>query len=48
MVSEPIPSLVEFAARYGVTYAELKRANLWLRSDKLTNKNKRTYSIAIP
>ena len=47
-VSEPIPSLVEFAARNGVTYAELKRANLWLRSDKLTNKNKRTYSIAIP
>ena len=47
-VSEPIPSLVEFAARYGVTYAALKRANLWLRSDRLTNKSNRTYSIAIP
>ena len=47
-ISEPVPSLVEFAARYGVTYAALKRANLWLRSDHLTNKNNRTYSIAIP
>ena len=47
-VSEPIPSLVEFAGKYGVSYAELKRANLWLRDDHLTNKEKRTYSIAIP
>lgn len=47
-VSDAIPSLVEFAKKYGVSYAELKRANLWLRDDKLTNKEKRTYSIAIP
>ena len=46
--SDPIPSLVEFASRYGVSYAALKRANLWLRSDCLTNKSKKTYSIAIP
>ena len=47
-ISEPIPSLVEFAESHGVSYAELKRANLWLRDNKLTNKEKRTYSIAIP
>ncbi len=47
-VSGPIPSLVEFAEKYGVSYAELKRANLWLRDDHLTNKEQRTYSIAIP
>ena len=47
-VSEPVPSLVDFAEKYGVSYAELKRANLWLRSDKLTNKNKRSYTILIP
>ena len=47
-VSESIPSLVHFAGLHGVTYAALKRANLWLRSDKLTNKNRKTYVIAIP
>lgn len=47
-VSGPIPSLVDFAEEHGVTYAALKQANLWLRSDKLTNKSGRTYSIAIP
>ncbi|MCQ2182060.1 MAG: lytic transglycosylase domain-containing protein [Bacteroidales bacterium] len=47
-VSGPIPSLVDFAEEYGVTYAQLKRANLWLRSDSLANKNGKTYSIAIP
>lgn len=47
-VSGPIPSLVDFAEEHGVTYAALKQANLWLRSDKLTNKAGRTYSVAIP
>ena len=47
-VSDGIPNLVKFALDYGVTYADLKRANLWLRDAKLTNKEKRTYVIAIP
>ena len=47
-VSCPVPSLVDFAEEHGVTYAALKEANLWLRSDKLTNKSGRTYRIAIP
>ena len=47
-VSGPVPSLVDFAEEHGVTYAALKGANLWLRSDKLTNKSGRTYRIAIP
>ena len=47
-VSGPVPSLVDFAEEHGVTYAALKEANLWLRSDKLTNKSGRTYRIAIP
>lgn len=47
-VSGEIPNLVEFAERYGATYAELKRANLWLRDNKLTNKEKKTYKIVIP
>lgn len=47
-VSDPIPSLVEFADRYGVSYAALKRANPWLRDTKLTNKDHKTYQIRIP
>ena len=47
-VSGPVESLVDFAEEHGVSYAELKRANLWLRADKLTNKDKRTYIIVIP
>ena len=47
-VSAPVPSLVDFAKSHGVSYAQLKQANLWLRSDKLTNKEGRTYKIIIP
>ena len=47
-VSEPIPNLTDFAEEYGTTYFFLKEANLWLRSDKLTNKAAKTYKIVIP
>lgn len=47
-VSGPIPNLTDFAEKYGVSYKQIKEANLWLRSDKLTNKNDRTYQIIIP
>ena len=47
-VSEPIPSLVDFAEEHGVSYAQLKRVNLWLRDSKLTNKDRKTYRIVIP
>lgn len=47
-VTGPVPSLVDFAKKYGVSYAALKRANLWLRSDKLTNQAGKAYQIIIP
>ena len=47
-VSGSIASLVDFAEEHGVTYFQLKEANLWLRDDKLLNKNGRTYQIVIP
>lgn len=47
-VSGPIDDLTVFAEKYGVTYADLKRANLWLRDSKLVNKERKTYYIAIP
>ena len=46
-VTGPVPSLVDFAEEHGVSYASLKRANLWLRDSKLTNKEGRTYKIRI-
>ena len=47
-VSGPIDDLVAFAEKHGVSFLELKQANLWLRDTKLVNKDKRTYFIAIP
>lgn len=47
-VSGPIESLVDFAEENGVSYAQLKGANLWLRDDKLLNKAGKTYDIIIP
>ena len=47
-VSEEIPNLTDFAEEHGTTYFFLKEANLWLRSDKLTNKSSKTYEIVIP
>ena len=47
-VSEAIPDLTDFAEEHGTTYFFLKEANLWLRSDKLTNKSAKTYEIVIP
>ena len=47
-VSEAIPNLTDFAEEHGTTYFFLKEANLWLRSDKLTNKSGKTYEIIIP
>ncbi len=47
-VSGSIPSLVDFAQEHGVSYMQLKEANLWLRSSRLENKTGRTYKIIIP
>ena len=47
-VKGPIESLTDFAEEHGTTYFLLKEANLWLRGDKLTNKNGKTYQIVIP
>ena len=47
-VSGPIEDLAAFAEKYGVSYFDLKNANLWLRDSKLVNKERKTYYIAIP
>ena len=47
-VDSDIPSLVDFAADNGVTYAELRNANLWLIGTKLSNPKGKVYKIIIP
>ena len=47
-VDYDIPSLVDFAADNGVTYAELRNANLWLIGTKLSNPKGKVYKIIIP
>jgi len=47
-VSGPIPNFTDFAEQHGTSYFLMKEANLWLRSDKLTNKAGKTYRIVIP
>ena len=47
-VTDTIEDLVEFAEQNGVSYADLKRANLWLRESKLNDKSHRTYYVDIP
>lgn len=45
---DEITNLVNFANIHGVSYMELKNANLWLREDKLNNASHREYRIIIP
>lgn len=47
-ITDPVDDLVKFAEDHKITYADLKRANLWLRESKLNNKSHRTYYINIP
>jgi hypothetical protein len=47
-VSDPIEDLAVFAKDHGVSFAQLKRANLWLRESKLNNASHKNYEIIIP
>ena len=47
-VSSSILNLVSFAKDNGITYAQLKDFNSWLRDTKLTNRSGKTYTILIP
>ena len=47
-ITDPVEDLVKFAEDHKITYADLKRANLWLREIKLNNKSHRTYYVDIP
>ena len=46
-VSQDIPNLTSFAKEHGITYADLKRFNPWLRDRKLITVGK-TYMLSVP
>ena len=47
-VNGPVESWVDFALRHNTTYAALRGANPWIRSDRLTNKAGKSYTVLIP
>ena len=47
-VSGPIEDWAAWAKSQGISYAQLKEENPWIRSRSLTNKNGRTYKVRIP
>lgn len=47
-VTTGIPNLMDFARQQGITYAQLKDANPWLRDTLLENKSGRSYTLKIP
>ena len=47
-VTDSVGNWTNWALQYGISYAQLKEFNLWLRDRKLTNSNKKEYVIKVP
>ena len=47
-VSSSVASWPSWAKQQGITYAQLREANPWIRSTKLTNSSGKTYRVRIP
>ncbi|MDE6801301.1 MAG: lytic transglycosylase domain-containing protein [Muribaculaceae bacterium] len=47
-VSGPVNSWPEWAKKHGITYAQLREANPWIRSKTLPNKLGKTYNVKVP
>lgn len=47
-VNGPVEDWPSWAATRGLTYAQLREENPWIRSKKLTNKSGKTYRVRIP
>ena len=47
-VTGPVASWIDWALAKGITYAQLREANPWIRSTKLTNASGKTYKVRIP
>lgn len=47
-VSAPVASWPEWAKAHGISYAQLREANPWIRAKSLTNKFRKSYTVKIP
>ena len=47
-VTGSVASWIDWAKAKGLTYAQLREANPWIRSTKLTNASGKTYKVCIP
>lgn len=47
-VNTTIPDLAAFSKQHGVSFAQLKRENPWLRAESLQDKSGKTYEVKIP
>lgn len=47
-VSGPVADWPAWAKAHGITYAQLREANPWIRAKKLTNKQGKTYTVKVP
>ncbi len=47
-VTGSVSSWAEWAAKYGISYRELKIYNPWLKDSKLINKERKTYLVKVP
>ena len=43
-----VASWVDWAKSQGITYAQLREANPWIRASKLTNASGKTYTVRVP
>lgn len=48
VIKDSVGNWTTWAAKYGITYFQLKDFNIWLRDRKLTNQNKSEYVIQVP
>jgi len=46
-IDSSIPNIADFATSYGLKYKHIKILNTWLREAKLTNKERKKYSIKV-
>ena len=47
-VSGPVADWAAWAQQHGISYAQLKEENPWIRSRSLTNKTGKTYTVKVP
>lgn len=47
-VDGPVESWPDWAVQHGISYAQLRESNPWIRSKSLPNKTSKTYTVRIP